>query len=878
MISDDENRVLEAVRQCGPLEAYRRLIAENNALIRGLDLKNGRAITTMRTAIHTALAGQWAEEQQRMLSYDKPFALVALGGTGREEVTPCSDLDFAFLFDDVLEGNALLLELQRQMLHTTRFQERHGFSCIALPFGVDDMPSLVGKQLNSFLDMRPVFDPSGLADRFRERIQATFDPFEHFLHVRRFWKEQWEAAAAGSERLDRFDIKNDGLRVFLSGIWTLAGKAFIHSHEVYRTLEESRDLEAYDFLLRIRAWVHLRHPRSGRPDAFGNRPADVLDFEDFVSFGEMLGAESDERMRFDFADGVRSRLLSARRRVAVFARAVIERELRRGRAVAPGSPIIYGTGGLYHAASGQCRTERDKSRAALSLLLASQRYGVAIDPSELDATFRNAGDWLVRAPEVSALFYEQRGSLADSFGFLSQIDGTEERLFPGYGKFESSLDGRVMSERLSLRGALERQKMRALERYVAEGAERLVTAASPERLTTMGADTVAINAALLDSDHLAAVKLALKTKRLPLTPHDQAARDDESRPLHERYTSGFSDIPLAEYFAPYVPECEFTPETVEIAKFLVANRRTFKEYAEAGRNDAQLVEEFTRLCRNEQRLRALFAFTCADRAEWESDRSEPVRWWNIRELYAKALETFRPKQDRAGTLKAAGYGEDELTILRDFGEDFFSGLYRLHAIRFGAHLVRLAGGGDAVGPKAAIIRDGTSTMLAVATRDYRGLAASISGALWQSQVELRQAHLFSAMNHGLALDFFHLAPGEKPLRQDLSGIVEDAICAHRHIAESDEAGLPRIDGRFTLTESRPGQHCLRFETTSRDAGGLIYALTYKVFRYLEGNIHGLTAHTARGNAYISIYYSLPAGKALDEARAIVESRFENSGG
>jgi len=129
----------------------------------------------------------------------------------------------------------------------------------------------------------------------------------------------------------------------------------------------------------------LRRPRSGRPDAFGNRPADVLDFEDFVTFGEMLGSESDERMRFDFADGVRSRLLSARRRVAVFARAVIERELRRGRAVAPGSAIIYGTGGLYRAASGQCRTQRDKSRAALSLLLASQRYGVAIDPSELYA-------------------------------------------------------------------------------------------------------------------------------------------------------------------------------------------------------------------------------------------------------------------------------------------------------------------------------------------------------------------------------------------------------------------------------------------------------------------------------------------------------------
>ena len=146
------------------------------------------------------------------------------------------------------------------------------------------------------------------------------------------------------------------------------------------------------------------------------------------------------------------------------------------------------------------------------------------------------------------------------------------------------------------------------------------------------------------------MKLALKTKRLPLTPHDQAARDDESLPLHERYTSGFSGIPLAEYFAPYVSECEFTPETVEIAKFLVANRRTFKEYAETGRNDAQLVEDFARLCRNEQRLRALFAFTCADRAEWESDRSEPVRWWNIRELYAKLAPNYPDAFQIAGCM------------------------------------------------------------------------------------------------------------------------------------------------------------------------------------------------------------------------------------
>ncbi len=874
MIVADEAHVFAVLREGGPLEAYRRLIAENDALIRGAELENGRALVNARTAIHTALIAHWAEAQLRMHGYSKPFAVVALGGTGRAEVTPCSDLDLAFLFDEAIEGNAFLLELQRQTLHTEEFREQYGFGYAALPFGLDDVPALAEKQLNSFLDMRAVFDPGGLTERFRERIRATYDPFEHFLHLRGFWEDQWEAAGAGSERLDRFDIKNDGLRVFLGGIWTLAGKTFSHSQEVYRTLEDPRDLAAYDFLLRIRAWVHLRRPPGGRGGKEGNHPEDLLRFEDSVAYGEMLGPQSDVGTRFEFADVVRSRLLSARRRVAVFTKGVIERELGAGRAVVPGSAIIYGSNGLRHSTSDQGQSARERSRAALSLLLASQRYGVEIDLAELHATFRNAGDWLVRVPEVSELFYEPRGSLAKSFEFLAQIDGAEDRLFSGYGKFESSLDGRVMSERQSLRGALERQKMHVLEQYVIEGTQLLATSVSLEK--TAAEDDYAmraIEAALLDPDHRAAVKLALKTKRLPLTPDDVAARADLTRPLHERHASGFSGISLPDYFTPYESECEFTPATLEIVRFLVANRRTFKEVAEAGVNDDERVLDFAQRCRDEQRLRALFVFTCADRADWESAVAEPVRWWNIRELYAKSSATFRPRPDRARALMADGYGEEELTILRDIGEDFFSGSYGLHAIRFGSHLIRLADPADPAGPKAALIPDGTSIMLGVAARDYRGVAASIAGALWHSGVDLRQAHLFSAMNHGLALDFFHLAPSEKPLRRDLPAIVEDAIRARRHVADTDEANLPRIDGRFTVTETRAGKQCLRFET-AHNADGAIYALTYKVFRHLEGNIYALSAHAARDHTYVSIYYGLPAKTGLEEATAIVAKRFK----
>lgn len=872
-LATEEARAQRWIARLGPREALRDLLAENDALIRRPDLDTGRQIATTRSAVYTALMREWAEEQHRAFGYDKTFAVVALGGTGRAEMAPRSDTDFAFLFLDAIEGNTFLPELQRQILHTDTFEQRCGFACRPLPFCLDDVPALTGKQLNAFIDLRPVYDPSGLSGLFRERLRATADPFEHFLHVRSFWREHWERAAGESERLDRFDIKNEGLRVFLAGVWTLAGKGFIHSREVYRTIEDPRDLQAYDFLLRIRAFVHSRKPSGLTPSANGSHAQDLLGFEDFTAFGELLGPEADERARFEYANEVRARLLSARRRVALYAKGIIERELKQGREISPGSPIVYGVGGLHHAQARADAAPREKSRAALGLLLAAQRYGVPVDPAELQTTFRNAGDWLVLTPELSAMFYERKGSLADVFAFLSQVDGAEERLFPGYAQFESSVDDRVLTQRKSLRSALERQKMRALEAYVREGRTHLAEGGlRPQFRDPAQRISVSLEAALLDADHLAAVKLALKTKRLPLTPDDAALRADQTRPLHQRYASGLSGIPLAEYYLPYESASEFTRETVRTAEFLVAQRRAFKERAEAGLNDAQQVAEFALLCGDEHRLRALFVFTCADRTEWESEQEEPTRWFNTRELYVKTLARFRPGVDPARAIETAGYSPDQVRILKDFGEDFFGGVYRQYANRFGAHLVRLVEQPETTGPRASILRDGTSTILGIAAADYRGLAACISGALWHHHIDLRQAHLFSAMNHGLALDFFHLAPREQPLARDLTRLLEEAVQHRRFIGESDEAELPPLTGTVSLRGWRPGQCCLRFET-SQDMSGLVYALTYKVYRHLRGNIFGLTAHAARGRAFIAVYHSLPSDLSFEQAESIAARAF-----
>ena len=866
-------RLREALTRLAPRQVLAQFIAENDAAILRPELDDGREIVAARAAIYTELVRHWAAGEQQRYGYAKPFAVVALGGTGRGEVAPRSDLDFVFLFDDALEDNGFLAELQRQLLHSDTFFDAYGFRFEPLPFNLDDVSAFAGTQLNAFLDLRPVHDPENLSQRFVERIRATYDPFEHFLYLRKVWLERWDKATGEAERLDAFDIKNDALRVFLFGVWMLAGRQFQHSQEVYAQLEDRRDLAAYHFLLRVRCFVHLRRPPAAYAAAGGDHFEDRLAFEDFTSFGEWLGPQADAAERFELANQVRERLLSARRRVARFAKSVLARELRPGRPVAADSPLLYRLAGLAHTRSGSCTTPVEKSRAALSLLLAGQHYEVPIDPAELEATFRDAGDWLTPVPELSALFYEPRGSLAKSFEFLAQFDGALERLFPGYARFETSIDARVMSERECLRGVLCRRKLETLDAVVAEGKEALQRAVSTQHATDHG-DGVdpSIEAALLGPDQLAAVKLALKTKRLPLTAEDLQQRRNPELLLHERLASGFSDIAIGSYYELYRRQCEFADETLRLAQFLVANRRVLKERAAVGLNDDLQVEEFATLCGDEQTTRSLFVFTCVDRADWESRQQEPARWFRIDELYTKTLRWLRPGTDPKQHLRNAGFSPAELAILENLGADFFAGVYRPYAVTFGSHLLRLAEDVTAP-PKAILLRSGASRIVGVARRDFRGLAACISGELRQRGVNLQQAHLFSAKHYGLALDFFHLAPSSEPVGNDLLRGIETAVRERRHIAETDAAGLPSLEpGRTSLHERRPGLYLLRHET-SVDATGLVYALAYHVFRHLGANIFVLDAQTTRHGAYVTIYLGLAPGMDLTTAQEIVARRF-----
>ncbi len=110
-----EPRVRKAIPDSGPTNSYLRLIELNDQRIREPELDNGGDIAAERSAIHTGLAAYWLEGELTRHGYDRPIALVALGGTGRGEMTPCSDTDFALLLEEPIAGNEFLAKFELKL-------------------------------------------------------------------------------------------------------------------------------------------------------------------------------------------------------------------------------------------------------------------------------------------------------------------------------------------------------------------------------------------------------------------------------------------------------------------------------------------------------------------------------------------------------------------------------------------------------------------------------------------------------------------------------------------------------------------------------------------------------------------------------------------
>jgi [protein-PII] uridylyltransferase len=273
------------------LEDYRRVLRLMNHQVRLLANAGagGREACRARALLVDVLITHLWEFARGSLSAQAraefpPIAVVALGGYGRGELNPCSDLDLCFLHQgQVVVGSKPLPSLERimQVIYMTLldlgFKPGHSVRTVAESVEQAnhraDPKSMETK--TSLLEARLVVGDAALFERLQKAFVARCVEGHEADYIAARMKDQSERRArfGNSATMQEPNIKNGcgGLRDYQNLRWMVFFK--------YRTLElagmeerefltraERRQLEvAYDFLLAVRSEMHALSPAPNRP-------------------------------------------------------------------------------------------------------------------------------------------------------------------------------------------------------------------------------------------------------------------------------------------------------------------------------------------------------------------------------------------------------------------------------------------------------------------------------------------------------------------------------------------------------------------------------------------------------------------------------------
>lgn len=227
-------------------------------------------------------------------------ALVALGGYGREELCPLSDIDLMFLFSkkakkaDIEPIQNLLVD---QILYPLwDLGLKVGYSIRTVNEAMAEAKA-EDQSKNAFLESRLVVGSEAVYAEF----EKTFNKLRNREDSRPYVKQRLEDQRKRREKngnsvfVQEPDIKNGvgGLRDFQSILWMARFRLGIGTLEelerrAYLTATDRKLLQqAYDFLLRVRIELHFQ----------SKRPTDVLDIEKQPEIAWALGYRQKDLFR-----------------------------------------------------------------------------------------------------------------------------------------------------------------------------------------------------------------------------------------------------------------------------------------------------------------------------------------------------------------------------------------------------------------------------------------------------------------------------------------------------------------------------------------------------------------------------------------------------
>lgn len=223
-----------------------------------------------------------------------PVCMIALGGYGRAELSPLSDIDFMFLFPSEATGaevKAFQKYLTDEILYPLwDLNLKVGHSTRTISEAVDAARKDI-RTKTALLDSRLIAGSPQLFEIFQQayknfyRKERPRDYLEVRLHDQSGRRERY----GNTVFLQEPDIKNGvgGLRDYQNTLWMARIKLDIDrvedlcEHNYLRKNEQKDFVQAYDFLLRVRNDLHFTL----------KRPSDLLDLEKQPVVAQHLGYE-----------------------------------------------------------------------------------------------------------------------------------------------------------------------------------------------------------------------------------------------------------------------------------------------------------------------------------------------------------------------------------------------------------------------------------------------------------------------------------------------------------------------------------------------------------------------------------------------------------
>ncbi len=211
-----------------------------------------------------------------------PVSLLALGGYGRSELCPFSDVDLMFLYPDKVRASAFP-EMQRLFNDTILYMLwdlnlKVGHSTRNLKDALEEAAA-DEQSKNAMLEARLICGDEKLYGRFHKGFSKFIrkDNVENYLRQRLKDQNARRGKHGNTVFLQEPDIKNGvgGLRDYQNIVWMTRlqynGKDIDHLVELHllRRKEVESLKQAYDFLLRVRNELHFQSKRA----------TDLLDIE-----------------------------------------------------------------------------------------------------------------------------------------------------------------------------------------------------------------------------------------------------------------------------------------------------------------------------------------------------------------------------------------------------------------------------------------------------------------------------------------------------------------------------------------------------------------------------------------------------------------------